>query len=72
MLVLTRKSDQEVVIDGKLVVTIVALEDGKVRIGFTANREVSVKRGEIYDMENGEGATEKLKKRLTIEQEKPC
>jgi carbon storage regulator len=48
MLVLSRKSGEEVVINNEITVTIVAVEGGRVRVGITAPRDVSVDRGEVH------------------------
>lgn len=48
MLVLTRKVGEEIVIDGHIRVTVVALKGGRVRIGVTAPPEVRVDREEVH------------------------
>lgn len=48
MLVLSRKVGQTIVIDGGIRVTVVAVEDDRVRLGIEAPREVAVWRQEIY------------------------
>lgn len=47
MLVLTRKRDESVVIDGGIVVTVVGIENGKVRLGFTAPPKTGIRRAEL-------------------------
>lgn len=48
MLVLTRKKGEQVVIDGGIVVTVLRVgDDGRVRLGFTAPREVRIFREEV-------------------------
>jgi carbon storage regulator len=48
MLVLTRKVNESIVIDGGITVTIVSIDRGKVRIGITAPPEVRVDREEVF------------------------
>lgn len=48
MIVLTRKPGQEIVIDGRIVVKVLASE-GRVRIGIDAPRDVRVDRREVHD-----------------------
>jgi carbon storage regulator len=48
MLVLTRKSGQEIVIDGGIRVTIIAVNGDRVRVGVTAPPEVRVDREEVH------------------------
>ena len=48
MLVLTRKLDESVVIDDRIVVTILGIEGDKVKIGITAPRDVTILRQELY------------------------
>ena len=47
MLVLSRKTDESILIDGRIVVTIVQIEGGRVRLGITAPREVAIRRSEL-------------------------
>jgi len=47
MLVLTRKVGEEIIIDGNIRVTLVALKGGQVRLGITAPAEVPVLRREL-------------------------
>jgi carbon storage regulator len=49
MLVLTRKNGQEIVIDGDIRITIVAVKGDRVRVGITAPPEVRVDRSEIHE-----------------------
>ncbi|MDK9710596.1 carbon storage regulator CsrA [Acidaminobacter sp.] len=49
MLVLTRKLDEALIIDGKIEVVILGVEEGKVRIGISAPPEVKVHRKEILE-----------------------
>ena len=48
MLVLTRKPGQEVVIDGGIRITIVAVKGDRIRLGVTAPPEVRVDRDEVH------------------------
>ena len=48
MLVLTRKLDESIIIDGSITVTITAIEGNKVRIGISAPPHVRVDREEIH------------------------
>jgi carbon storage regulator len=48
MLVLTRKVGEEIVIDGHIRVTVLAVQGGRVRIGVTAPPEVRVDRDEVH------------------------
>jgi carbon storage regulator len=47
MLVLSRKVNEKIVIDGGIVVTVVKIEGGQVRLGIDAPRHVKVFRQEI-------------------------
>jgi len=48
MLVLTRKIGEQIIIDGNIHVTIVAINGGKVRIGIEAPEFVRVDRAEVH------------------------
>lgn len=52
MLVLSRKENESLVIDEKIVITVVKLANGKVRLGIEAPPEVAVKREELLSRPN--------------------
>lgn len=60
MLVLGRKTGEEIVIDGRIVVSVVRIEDGKVRLGITAPRDVVVNRREVQDQLDVAGSIETI------------
>jgi carbon storage regulator len=47
MLVLSRKKDESIIIDGSIVITVVEIRGDKVRLGIQAPREVPIHRQEI-------------------------
>ena len=49
MLVLSRKTSQQVIIDGSIRVTVVGIEGGRVRLGIDAPPEVPVVRAELIE-----------------------
>jgi carbon storage regulator len=49
MLVLTRRLGEEIVIDGNICITVVAIKGGHVRLGITAPKSVSIQRSELLD-----------------------
>jgi carbon storage regulator len=53
MLVLTRRVGESLVIDGTIRVTVLAVNGGKIRLGFEAPPSVSVLRGEVFLREQG-------------------
>ncbi len=50
MLVLSRKAGEEIVIDGNIRVTVVALQNGRVKVGIDAPRDVHIVRGELDNL----------------------
>ena len=48
MLVLTRKIEESIMIDGRIRVTVMALKGGKVRLGIAAPDSVRIDREEVY------------------------
>ena len=54
MLVLSRKKNESIVIDGSIVVTIVEIKGDKVRLGIDAPKEVPVHRSEVFKAINAE------------------
>jgi carbon storage regulator len=49
MLVFSRKKNEQIIIDGNIVITVVEIRGDKVRLGIEAPKEVPVHRREIYD-----------------------
>jgi carbon storage regulator len=49
MLVLSRKLNQSIVIDGRITVKVVAIDGDVVRLGIAAPSEIPVHRQEVYD-----------------------
>jgi carbon storage regulator len=49
MLVLSRKKNESIVIDDRIVITVVEIRGDKVRLGIQAPKEVPVHRMEVHD-----------------------
>ena len=49
MLVLSRKENQQIVIDKDIVVTVVQIRGNKVRLGISAPKDVPVHREEVHE-----------------------
>jgi len=49
MLVLSRKKNESIVIDGNIVITVVEVRGDKVRLGIQAPKEIPVHRSEVYE-----------------------
>jgi carbon storage regulator len=59
----TRKSDESVIIDGKITIKVLAIEDGKVKLGIDAPQSIKIYRQEVYEAikkENEEAVSIKL------------
>ena len=48
MLALTRKKDEGIIINGNIKIKILEIQDGKVKVGITAPKEVTIHREEVY------------------------
>jgi carbon storage regulator len=49
MLILTRKIDDEIVINSDIRIKILSISENQIKIGITAPPEIVILRGEIYD-----------------------
>ncbi len=49
MLILTRKKGESIIINGNIEVQIIESEEGKVKIGINAPKEIEVHRQEVFD-----------------------
>jgi carbon storage regulator len=48
MLILSRKKDESIIINGNIEVKILDIEEGKVRIGIEAPKDIDIFREELY------------------------
>lgn len=63
MLVLSRRTSESIIIDGNIEIKILGIEDGKVKIGIDAPKNVEIHRKEIYveiEKENKEASKQEL------------
>ncbi len=60
MLVLSRKVNEKIVIDGGIVITVVKIEGGQVRLGIEAPSDVKVYREELLAKSAGRQAAPAL------------
>ncbi|MBX2836215.1 MAG: carbon storage regulator CsrA [Gammaproteobacteria bacterium] len=59
MLILSRRTDESIVIGDEVTITILSVKGKQVRIGITAPADVSVHREEIYQrIQSGESITD--------------
>lgn len=60
MLILTRKKDESIIINGNIEVQIIAIEEGKVKIGIKAPKDVEIHRNEVFEkiLESNKAATD--------------
>ena len=49
MLVLARKEEESLIIDGKIEIVVLGIEEGKVKLGINAPKEVKIYRKEVLD-----------------------
>ena len=49
MLILTRKKGESIVVNGNIEIRVVELEDGRVKLGIEAPRDVEIIRKELYE-----------------------
>ena len=66
MLVLSRKSNESIIIDGNITVSVLRVDNDNVRIGVEATLEITVMRKEIYEeiKSNNEQAAGSAKQRV--------
>jgi carbon storage regulator len=66
MLVLTRKSNQSIVIGDDIVITVLEVRGDQIRIGITAPRDVQVHREEVWIARSGAGALHRLPRQSSV------
>ncbi|NLV89652.1 MAG: carbon storage regulator CsrA [Tissierellia bacterium] len=57
MLILTRKKDESIILDGRIEIKIIEIEEGKVKIGIEAPRDIDIIRKELYKKVEEENIT---------------
>ncbi len=63
MLILSRKVDESIIIDNDIEIKVIGIEEGKVRLGISAPKDIAIHRKEIYiqiQEENKKAADGKL------------
>lgn len=50
MLVLSRKKNESIIINGNIEIKVIELDDGKVRIGIEAPKNIEIHRKEVFDL----------------------
>jgi carbon storage regulator len=55
MLILTRRPQETIRVGPDVTITVLGVEGGKVRIGITAPRHITVDRQEVYERKQREG-----------------
>ncbi len=66
MLVLSRKSNESIVINNNIKVTVVEIRGDKVRLGIEAPKNIPVHREEIYNQINGQPSPRMVRLRLSL------
>lgn len=49
MLILTRKLNEEIVINGEIIVKIVSISENQVKLGFDAPKNIEINRKEVFE-----------------------
>ncbi len=49
MLILTRKIDEEIIIDSDIRIKIISISENNIKLGITAPPNIEILRGEIYE-----------------------
>lgn len=72
MLILSRKLGEQVVIDGDVVVTVVAIRNGRIRLGIEAPREKRIERAQPQTDRRQSGVHEVQREPRKLVQCEPC
>jgi carbon storage regulator len=71
MLVLSRKKNESIVIDDRIVITVVEIRGDKVRLGINAPRDVPVHRSEVFELLRKQQAEAGIPKAGSVESSTP-
>ena len=64
MLILSRKVNETIRIGNNVELIVCAIQDGKIRIGITAPKDMPIYRGEVWDTIQAAGGVDKMGRRL--------
>ena len=67
MLILTRKSDECIIINGNIEVKIVAIRGDQIRLGISATKEISIHRKEVFEAIQNENKLAATTRNLSID-----
>ena len=67
MLILTRKSDECIIINGNIEVKIVAIRGDQIRLGISAPKEISIHRKEVFEAIQNENKLAATTRNLSID-----
>lgn len=67
MLVLSRKKNESIIIDDRIVITVVEIRGDKVRLGINAPRDVPVHRSEVFELLKRQQADAEVPKTDSVE-----
>jgi carbon storage regulator len=71
MLVLSRKKNESIIVDDRIVITVVEIRGDKVRLGINAPRDVPVHRSEVYELLRKQQAEAGIPKTDSVESSTP-
>lgn len=71
MLVLARKKEESLIIDGKIEIVVLEVEDGKVKLGINAPKDVKIYRKEILEAVREENQTAALAAKALLKVRNP-
>lgn len=68
MLILTRKLNEEINIDGEITIKIISISDNQVKLGIEAPKDVQIVRKEVLDRvkESTKNALKKVKEKPSV------
>jgi|DewCreStandDraft_4_1066084.scaffolds.fasta_scaffold02469_22 carbon storage regulator len=49
MLILTRKLNEEIIIDGEITIKIISISENQVKLGFDAPKNIEINRKEVFE-----------------------
>lgn len=57
MLVISRRSQEKLIINENITITVLSIEGGRIRMGIEAQKDVSIRRGELASRQADNGVT---------------
>ena len=66
MLVISRRSQEKLIINENITITVVSIEGGRIRLGIEATKDVAIRRGELASRQAADRSWHKRSRKIAV------